>query len=171
MTVGIIKKEFRIRPSRKKTRFFVDNEILEVYSKKLKPQGIAVYCALARFANFTTQACFPSYPKLMQVTGIGNRNTLNKYLDRLEQLGLISVTRNKKRKPNLYYLLEINSSSIKKTLIQYQNSNLDSIESDTLNNITKSYKEENISQKKNSDFMNALRREKQDVERTIGINH
>lgn len=145
-----------IRPLTKKTRFWVDNEILEIYAPKLKAQGVALYCALARHANSETQYCFPAYPRLMQCSGIGKRNTISKYLKIIEGLGLAIITRNKKREPNHYFLinpLKIQTPSTqtyitkkvyshaKKENRQYPNSNIDSTERDTLNQITKSNKE------------------------------
>jgi hypothetical protein len=142
-----------IRPTSKKTRFWVDNEILEVYGPKLKPSGIALYCGLARHANSKTQMCFPSYPRLMEITGIGKRNTISKYLKIIENLGLIIINRNKRREPNRYWMINPKTDSAQidtikkeyvytqKEKIQYTNSKLHSTERDTLNQRTNSNKE------------------------------
>ena len=142
-----------IRPPKKKTRLWIDNEILEVYGKQLRAQGIAIYCVLARHANSKTQACFPSYPRIMKLSGVGNRNTITKYLNILEKLYLIYIIRNKKRQPNLYYLLSPKINSIESAKAQYLNSDIDSTKSDTLSHITKSNKEvEDFSIKKELGF-------------------
>lgn len=136
-----------IRPHQKKTRFYVDNEVLEIYGPKLKSSGIAIYCALARHANSKTQSCFPSYPRIMKLSGVGKRNTVSKYLKILEELGLIIIDRNKKREPNVYFLLKIHSTQIdtkeftQKDKQQYLNSGINSAERDTLNQINNSNKE------------------------------
>ncbi len=137
-----------IRPPKKKTRFWVDNEILEKYAQVLKPQGIAVYCALARHANSKTQGCFPAYERLMEMSGVGNRNTLSKYLKILEKYNLIGVFRNNIREVNVYFMLNVeggsrvDSSTIKDNR-QYLKSSKDGIKRDTLNLINKSNKEIN----------------------------
>lgn len=139
-----------IRPLKKPTRLWVDNEILEVYGSKLKPHGIALYCALARHANSETQGGFPSYERLMKLSGIGKRNTISKYITIIEGLDLIKVIRNKKREPNIYFMLEvkIDSSQIdttekyqytQKEKEQYLKGKVDSTERDTLNQLTNSY--------------------------------
>jgi hypothetical protein len=142
-----------IRPPQKKTRFWIDNEILEVYGSRLKASGIALYCALARHANSKTQLCFPAYPRLMELSGIGKRNTISKYLKIIEDLGLVLIVRNKKRQPNKYYMLSVGKDGIQiattkkehvdtqKDILQYPNIKVDSAEKGTLNKITKLNKE------------------------------
>lgn len=158
-----------IRSSKKKTRFYVDNEILEKYGQILKPQGIAIYCALARHANSKTQACFPSYPRIMKMAGVGKRNTISKYLKILEKEGLVLVDRNKKRVSNIYWLLKIDSHSIQmgtsdreisvqKGEGQYTKGNVHSTERDTLNQRIESDKETlNLSEKNETGFQRSMR--------------
>ncbi|MCX6756292.1 MAG: helix-turn-helix domain-containing protein [Candidatus Nomurabacteria bacterium] len=142
-----------IRPPNKKTRFWMDNEILQIYAPKLKPAGIALYCALAMHANSKTQSCFPSYPRLMQMSGIGKRNTIGKYLKILEGLDLILIDRNKKRQPNRYWMLQVDSTQMdtnkkytnnQKEQEQYLTSHLHSTDRDTLNQRINSNKEMEI---------------------------
>lgn len=166
-----------IRPHNKKTRYFVDNEILEIYGTKLKSSGVAIYSALARHANSDTQACFPSYPRIMKLAGVGKRNTVSKYLKILEELGLILVLRNKKRKPNIYFLINplntkkdsIQTYTVKKEYTysqkekeQYLNSKVDGTERDTLNQLTNSNKEKENSSIKEEDspFVRAMKNNK-----------
>ena len=148
-----------IRPRKKNTRFLIDNEILEQFAPILKPQGIAIYSVLARHANNKTQMCYPSYEQIIKLSGIGKRNTVNKYLKILENLRLIQIIRNHKRQVNIYYLLnpeyikidgiqkgtsKINSHSIQIVPTQYLNSTLASTERDTrilLKNPNKELKE------------------------------
>lgn len=145
-----------IRPHNKKTRFWVDNEILEKYGPQLKAQGIAIYCSLAKHANSKTQMCYPSYSKIMENTGIGKRNTISKYLKILEKLGLIIIDRNKKREVNIYWMVRVKTDSAQidtskieygqKEQTQYPDSIPHSTNTDTLNQRTNSNKEtENIS--------------------------
>jgi hypothetical protein len=97
----------KLRRKNKKTRFYVDNELLEFYAPILKPQGIALYASLARHAHFNTQECFPGYERIMATSGIGRRNTVSKYLKILEEEGLITVDRSRGYKSNRYYLTDV----------------------------------------------------------------
>jgi len=95
----------KIRPKGKKTRFYIDNELLEYYGNVLKPHGIAIYSVLAKHANSKSQECFPSYETIMKQTGIGKRNTVSKYLKLLKSLGLIEMLHKKGFRSNQYRLL------------------------------------------------------------------
>ena len=150
----------KIRPQNKRTRFYVDNEILEVYGPILKPHGIALYCALAKHANSKTQECFPSYETLQIQTGIGRRNTIRKYQKLLIEHKLIEIFHKKGRRVNYYRLLNCNDinhehsiqkdtnlidnqnyTSISKENTSYPIRHISSSLGDTLNHIKKSYKE------------------------------
>ena len=96
------------RPRKKRTRYYIDNEILEVYGSTLRPHGIAVYNVLAKHANSETQVCFPSYETIMKLAGIGRRNTLSKYLKMLRDIRLIRMWRQKDDRKNYYQLLDVN---------------------------------------------------------------
>lgn len=98
---------FQIRRQGKRTRYYIDNELLARCGKILKPHGIAIYNVLAKYANSRTQSCFPSYETIMSHTGIGKRKTITKYLKRLEKLNIIAIEHSKGRKPNRYYLLDV----------------------------------------------------------------
>jgi hypothetical protein len=107
-------------------------------------------------ANSETQSCFPAYPRIMEMSGIGRRNTVIKYIRIMEKNKLIEVLRNNKRQPNIYFLLHptnikldrpeidtVKNMSSQNEQSQYVNSNAASIETDTLNHITNSDKEMN----------------------------
>lgn len=135
-----------IRGRGKKTRFYVDNEILELYGPILKPHGIALYVALARHANSNTQICFPSYERLIRCSGIGNRNTISKKLQLLEDIGLIRIKHSNGRGSNYYKLLHVGprgSNSIGKAQQQYQYRTYNSSKRDTGIQSIKSKKEIN----------------------------
>ncbi len=142
-----IKNEnIEIRGRGKKTRFYVDNEILEVYGPILKPHGIALYVTLAKFANSKTQVCFPSYETLMECSGIGRRNTVTKKLNLLKELGLIRILHSKGKGPNYYKLLHVGpkeNSSSRNAQQPYLYKYLNSSERDTRNQSIKSKKEIN----------------------------
>jgi hypothetical protein len=99
----IIKKKPNIRSRDKKTRFYIDNELLADYAQILKPHGIALYNVLAKHANSDDQDCFPSYETIMEQSGIGKRNTISKYLDILEDLNIITI--GERGRSNYYTLL------------------------------------------------------------------
>jgi hypothetical protein len=143
------------RPKNKETRFYIDNEILEVYASKIGTYGIVVYNALAKHAHSNDQICWPKYETLMKETGIGNKNTISKYLKILEKVHLIKVWR-KHKKVNYYCLLSVsapekdmrcNNKGINKDT---HNSTLvtnNSINSDTVSHRMKSYNKINSSYK------------------------
>lgn len=101
-------EHFAIR-RRKKTRYYIDNELLELCGDILKPHGIAIYNVLAKHANSKTQRCFPSYETIMKQSGVGRRNTVTKYLNLLEEHNLIAIERSVGKKPNLYFLIDVSA--------------------------------------------------------------
>jgi hypothetical protein len=73
---------------------------------KVSPTAKAVLMAIIEFTSPDPQRgwiAFPSYPTLMEVAQIGNRNTLAKHLKTLEQEGLIWKQWQKK-KVTIYHL-------------------------------------------------------------------
>lgn len=72
----------------------------EIYSiKKIKGQTFnlnhkSVYCFLLNY-QMMTGSVFPSYKHIQGSLGIGSDNTVKKYLDELEQMGLVKSTARK----------------------------------------------------------------------------
>ena len=65
--------EFKVRDSRTEKRYFVDNAIIRVYGKALKPAGIAIYNALCLHAGKDTQRCWPSYQTMADLVGMSRK--------------------------------------------------------------------------------------------------
>lgn len=151
-----------VRPSKKNTRLFIDNEYFEKGYAGLFPKSVlAVYCVLAKYANYWTQICFPSINIIMREGGIRRRNTVITGLRILEAYRIIRIEHSKGWSPNQYALLSsdiwkkpdsinidtvLKSKKILKTVSkseskQYQNQCLNSIKSDTGNYIIKSSNE------------------------------
>jgi hypothetical protein len=97
-------EKMQIRDRRTVRRFFVDNVILDKYGKKLGPYGIAVYMALCRFADQSTQSCFPSVQTIADRIGAGTTK-VREMLRLLEKLGLIE-TQQRKDSSSIYTLLD-----------------------------------------------------------------
>jgi DNA-binding transcriptional ArsR family regulator len=95
-------QKFEIRDLRNGDWYWIDRVILHSYGQKLKASGIAVYNALASFANFKTQTCFPTQEVIAQLIGLSPR-TVRRKVRLLIELGLIKVER--KRGSAIYYLL------------------------------------------------------------------
>ncbi len=141
-----------IRPGYKKTRFYTDNEVIDIYGKIIGPYGLALYSALARGAHSKDQCTFLTIETLMEMSGIGNRNTVLKHLNILLKLKLIRIFKEYK-KVNIYCLLRVlhpseygaDISSIKIEHPKYQFKLPASIETDTVNQSIKSEKEINTS--------------------------
>jgi hypothetical protein len=147
-----------VRPNKKNTRLFIDNEYFEKGYAEVFPKSVlAVYCILAKYANYETQTCFPSIDTIMRESGIRRRNTVINALKILELYNVIHINHSKGWCPNQYALLdarywkEPNSigidpvngiasdteNSIKIDTKQYQKQSLNSITSDTGNHLIK----------------------------------
>lgn len=70
--------------------YWIASKVLRAHSKKIGPSGIAVYNALASFADSKTQGCFPSRKTIARVLGL-SRKTVARKIKMLQELGLISV--------------------------------------------------------------------------------
>lgn len=100
------KRDTLARREKKRTRFFVDNEFLErgYAAKYRKISLIDIYCVLAKHANYKSQLCFPSIKKLIEQSGVKNRNTVLAALKKLEELNIIKVFHSKGRWANKYLM-------------------------------------------------------------------
>ena len=100
---------FSVEDRRRKGYFTVDNVLLDMYGAQLGPHGIAVYAALARFANSDSE-CWPSYRTITERTGV-SRMQIIREINKLEKLKIISITRRVdekgQRASHLYTLLDI----------------------------------------------------------------
>jgi DNA-binding transcriptional ArsR family regulator len=95
-------QKFEIRDLRNGDWYWIDRSILHSYGQKLKASGIAVYNALASFANFKTQTCFPTQEAIAQLIGLSPR-TVRRKVKLMIELGLTRVE--KRGGSAIYYLL------------------------------------------------------------------
>jgi hypothetical protein len=65
---------------------WIEHDLLDRYGQELGPRGIAVYVALARFANEPDAP--PIFEAVGQITGLGP-TAIMETLERIERLGLI----------------------------------------------------------------------------------
>lgn len=79
-----------VRDRRAPGWLWIKYEVLTEYGPTIGATGVAVYAALARFANNETQTCFPSQDTIAKMLGL-TRQTVNKALDSLEKAGLIEI--------------------------------------------------------------------------------
>lgn len=102
------KHSFLLR-EHKKTRFFIDNEFFKwgYAAKYRKLSLIDVYCILAKHANHKSQMCFPSYETIMKESGIKNKNSLAKALQKLEELNIVRVLHSTGKHSNKYLLQDV----------------------------------------------------------------
>lgn len=88
----------------------IDNRIITDYAPRLGPIPLAVYVALASFANCDTRQCYPSISTLARLVRV-SYPTAQKAIRALESAGLIRaqpVWEDKgNRRPNLYTLLPV----------------------------------------------------------------
>ena len=89
--------------------FRIDNLVIDHYAAEMGALGLALYAALARYADRQTGECFPSITTLGAKLQLG-RTTVKKFLRKLECLGLIAIAprRTAEGDPtsNLYILLD-----------------------------------------------------------------
>ena len=93
-----------VRDMRDGNWYWINRAVLHIYGPKLKASGIAVYNALASFANFKTQTCFPTQKALAELTGM-SRRTVSRKIKLLKELGLIKVER--KKGSCIYHILKV----------------------------------------------------------------
>lgn len=97
-----------IRDNRDKEWFWLDNQYLNGYAKHLGMSCTVVYLSLCRFANNSTQQCFPSMETIAEQNGV-HRATVIRALKKLEEWGIIKIERSKKddgtQANNVYTLL------------------------------------------------------------------
>ena len=80
-------------------KFIVDSRVLSVYHKQ-------VYQALCYFSNNENQDCFPSHQTLAGIANV-SEPTIRKYLNEIEEFGLIKIVRGGKgAKDTNHYLLK-----------------------------------------------------------------
>src|SRR5215211_4912941 len=75
-----------LRPGRRIPHVWIEQEVLDCYGQALGPRGIAVYVAIARFANEPDAP--PVVEAVGQVTGLGPAAVMEA-LERIERLGLL----------------------------------------------------------------------------------
>ena len=109
ITKNLPKAQTLARKKQKKTRFYIDNEFLAwgYAAAYRKSSLIDVYCVLAKYANYSSQLCFPSYETIIRETGLKNRNAVKKALDKLEELKIVRIFHSKGRGSNKYILQDV----------------------------------------------------------------
>jgi len=86
----------------------IDHAIMDYYGRLIGPYGVAVYAALARFADFNTRTCHPSYETVSDMLQMSRRHVI-RVVQRLAKVGLISIKkpprgRGLRRVANVYTL-------------------------------------------------------------------
>lgn len=99
--MSLIHLQNNIRDLRDGDWYWLDRRVLRLYARRLGPSGIAVYNALASFADSEGQECYPTRKAIAHMLGL-SRRTVSRKLRLLEELGLVSV---EKTKSSYRYLL------------------------------------------------------------------
>lgn len=103
-----------VQDRRKRGHFEIDNILLDAYGKLLGPHAIAVYAALARFAN-KDEECWPSRRAISERTGVSPAQ-VTRELSKLAAYSLIASTPQYNERgdqtSNLYMLLDIPSTPL-----------------------------------------------------------
>ncbi|MHA4987241.1 helix-turn-helix domain-containing protein [Cetobacterium somerae] len=90
-----------MRDKRDKDWFWLENDIVDRID--LEPLERLLYMVLARHSNESTSESFPGEETLCLKSGIKDKRTIRKYIQNLENKGLVEVKR-EKGKSNRYYL-------------------------------------------------------------------
>jgi len=88
---------------------FVKVPNIDLKAQGLEMKDLVVYAYLKKHYNYVTKEAFPSFSTLAQESGI-SKPTVMKCVDRLEQAGYISIT--KQKKVNHYTFSEVNKFEI-----------------------------------------------------------
>jgi len=99
-----IRSQSGVRDLRDGDWYWVGRKVLRLYGRRLGTSGLAVYNALACFADSETQRCFPTRKVIAQILGV-SRRTVTRKIKLLEELGLVGVE--KARSSYHYLLLEL----------------------------------------------------------------
>ena len=81
--------------------FWINKKVLQLFSRSLKASGLAVYNALASYANFKNQTCFPTQRSIARHLGLSVR-TVNRKIRLLKDFKLIKF---KKIRGRCFYTL------------------------------------------------------------------
>lgn len=92
-----------MRDIRKKNWFWIENALVD--REDIGAMEKLIYMLLARFADQEGK-CFPSQERLCKISGIKDYRTIVKYMESLEEKGLISIKKEKGKKNN-YYLKNV----------------------------------------------------------------
>ncbi|MFH1561858.1 MAG: helix-turn-helix domain-containing protein [Nitrospirota bacterium] len=103
------RENYEIRDLKDGEWYWVDKAIIQKYAPWIGASGIAVYNALASFANSKTQSCFPTQKALADILGL-SRRTVARKIKLLRGSGLIEVMKN--NGGNVYYLLSPQVTSV-----------------------------------------------------------
>lgn len=103
---NIADRSLPIREKSKRTRYFIDNEYFGCgYGAYFSKNTTVIYNVLAKYANYETQMCFPSLEKIIEETGIKNRNTVIDSINELCEYNIIIKFKSDKRDSNRYVLI------------------------------------------------------------------
>jgi DNA-binding transcriptional ArsR family regulator len=97
-----MQQEAENRTLEKARWYWIEKSILERYGREIKSTGLAVYNALAFFAD-SQGFCFPTQRSIAKIVGL-SRRTVARKLKLLSELGLIEME--KKRGRFFYRLLK-----------------------------------------------------------------
>ena len=97
-----------MRDIRKKNWFWIENALVD--REDIGAMEKLIYMLLARFADQEGK-CFPSQERLCKISGIKDYRTIVKYMESLEEKGLISIKKEKGKK-NTYYLKNVGAKFV-----------------------------------------------------------
>ncbi len=115
-----ISNQTKVRNLKSGDWYWIDRKVLKLYGKRIGPSGLAVYNALASFADSKKQSCFPTRKKIALILGL-SRRTVTRKINILQNLDLIYVE--KVGISYRYFLLELSNEETKKSTGEEKKSN------------------------------------------------
>lgn len=101
--------EIKIRDTRIKEKFVIDDAYLNGYAKLCGIYATGVYCSLCRHSNYATQECWPEMRTIAEELAI-SRPSVIRAIEALESWNIIKVVKEKndqgRQKNNVYILLD-----------------------------------------------------------------
>jgi hypothetical protein len=102
-----------LQDSRPRGWWWADNAVF-AHAAAIGPSGLAVYCALCRYAGEDRRA-WPSLRTLGRLLGLST-NTVAAALDRLAERGLITITPRERRASCVYTLCDVATAEVSQKL-------------------------------------------------------
>jgi hypothetical protein len=98
-------EQFKVRDERKPGHHWADNEVMDLFGKRIGPFGYSVYMYICRYAGNNDGRCYKSQTEIAAAFSI-SVDTVARAVNRLIEVGLIAKE-DLSGKPSIYIVLEV----------------------------------------------------------------